>query len=104
MNGPLGSAGCKPFFELYNVKGVENELIYTNKGDSEEVKWYSSKASKNDNSGVITFKFKKPLAIYGNILIKFKHIGSLTVVSNICRLTFNTAFVPYTNKLNFDRD
>jgi len=31
----LGSSGCTPFFEIYQVRGLLNELIYDNKEDKE---------------------------------------------------------------------
>ena len=31
----MGSSGCTPFFEIYQVRGLQNELIYDNKEDKE---------------------------------------------------------------------
>ena len=35
-----GKAGCTLFFEVYQVKGLVNELIYDNKEEPDQVKFY----------------------------------------------------------------
>lgn len=68
----------------------------------ESKKYKDINVIKNQNNGVIEFVFDEPLKLYGNILLKLKHMGSMTV-SNIFRISFNTAFVPYNNTIKIDR-
>ena len=40
MNGMGRAAGCYLFFEVYRVKGLQNDLIYDNKIDPNQYKFY----------------------------------------------------------------
>ncbi len=95
-NPLYGAIGCRPYFEIFKVKGVLNEFVYSNKDDKDQVKFYES------SLGMIKLKLKQPLHLHGNILIQFKQIGTL-MTSNLFRITFNTAFIDKKNKLLCDR-
>lgn len=40
MTGALSKAGCRPFYEIYRVLGVENFKLASNKDKKEEVRWH----------------------------------------------------------------
>ncbi len=64
------SNGCnKPFFEIFQVVGMNQYKIYDNLG-SEQVRWYSQ------DEGVIELKLPGKLRIFGNIMIVFKYSNS----------------------------
>ena len=89
ING-FGAPGCTPFFEIYQVHGLINELVYDNKDDKNQVKFYY----KTDE--VIDLVLNAKIHLYGNIMIQFKNKGR-TSNSDLFRITFNTAFIDYTN-------
>lgn len=91
VSSNFGNPGCKPYFEIYKVLGVENQLIYSNKDNKDQVKFYSKK------NGCIELEIDN-LALFGNILIQFKTMGSLSN-SNLFRTTFNTAFIGRNNSI-----
>ena len=92
-----GKAGCTLFFEVYQVKGLVNELLYDNKEEPDQVKFYPK------SEGVIQLVLKTKLHLYGNILMIFKHSGS-TMNSEIFRLSFNTGFIPSRNMIHCNRE
>ena len=95
MSG-FGPAGCTPYFEVYQVKGVENDLLFSNKNDKEQVRFYYK------NEGVIELEVTEKHLLYGNLLIQFKSVGSLSN-SKLMRISFNTAFIGASNKLECTR-
>jgi RNA polymerase subunit RPABC4/transcription elongation factor Spt4 len=82
VNKNFGAPGCTPYFEVFRIEGLENQLIYDNRSEA---------VFHNILSGMVYFKFP-PLKLYGNILIQFKSKGSMKD-TNLFRLSFNTAFV-----------
>ena len=59
----MGVAGCTPFYEIYFVRGLQNDLIYSNKDDTEQVKFYY----KTDN--YIDLKLKDDVHLFGNLMV-----------------------------------
>ena len=45
---------------------------------------------------------KDPVLLFGNLLVKFKNVGSMSN-SNLFRITFNTAFIGPSNRLEYGR-
>lgn len=95
MMGMGRTVGCCPFLEIYQVKGLENDLIYDNK-DDKQVKFFARE------NGQLEIKLNQKLHLYGNILIKFKHSGS-TGNYDMFRVSFNTGFIPALNEIICNR-
>lgn len=93
--GTFGNIGCKPYFEIYRVLGVHNELIYSNKDNKDQVRFYSR------DDGFIQLDLDN-LPLFGNILVQFKTVGSISN-SNLFRTTFNTAFIGRNNLFEVNR-
>ena len=88
--------GCKPFFEVTN--NLDDNLLYTNKFD-QNLRFYFA-----DYEEAMSFEFKEgnePI-LHGDVQFVFKHRGVLTD-SAICRIAFNTAFIPPNNTLVFKK-
>jgi len=98
MTGITQSAGCKPFYEIYQVIGVENVLLFDNKNQKDQVKFYYI------TERVIELEIisDMPVLLYGNLLVKFKNMGTMSN-QNLFRITFNTAFIGPSNRLEYGR-
>jgi len=94
--GLTGTPGCKPYMEIYQVKGLFNELIYSNRNNPMQFRFYYKA------EGSINIEIPGNLKLYGNIMIKFMN-ASYAGTSSLFRTTFNTAFIKKDNILTCDR-
>ena len=88
--------GCRPYFTVFLTDGLQNYLKYDNKNEKKQVKYYT----KEDK--FIELSVNKNLNLFGNIMIKFNNMGTLSN-SDLFRVTFNTAFIPQNNILKLHR-
>ena len=79
------------------VADQNQKLIYTNKDDENQVRFYYE-------NEVIDLVLPGKLRLYGNIMIKFYFSSSFAFTpQELFRITFNTAFVPVDNRIEVDR-
>ena len=88
--------GCKPYFTVFLTDGLKNYLKYDNKNEKDQVRYYTKEER------VIELPVNSQLPLFGNIMIKFNAVGTLSN-SDLFRVTFNTAFISSTNKLRLNR-
>lgn len=91
----ISSEGCRPYFEVTN--NIDDEIIYSSKLDGRsEVKQYSVL------DPVVHFEFEEEQepVLFGDVHFLFKNKGVISD-SLICRIAFNTAFIPHNNNLTF---
>jgi hypothetical protein len=94
--GSFGTAGCKPYMEIFQVKGIHNDLLYSNRTNTSQFRFYYK------SEGEIVLEVPGNLKLYGNIMIQFKN-ASFSGTSYLFRLTFNTSFINKENILSCDR-
>ena len=89
--------GCKPYFELTHM--IDDEILLTNKNDP-NLQYYA----EFEEAMLIDFShYSQEPVLHGDVQFVFKHRGVLSD-SLICRVAFNTAFIPPNNTLIFKRD
>lgn len=62
MSG-FGPSGCTPYYEVYQVMGVENNFLFSNKKDTEQVRFYYK------NEGIIELDVHEKIPLTGNLLV-----------------------------------
>ena len=89
--------GCKPYFIVNKVNGVDNQFKFDNLNEPEQVRFY-----KREEGG-IDLEINTKIPICGSILIVFKHKGKMGE-SSMFRVSFHTAFIGYSNTLVCNRN
>ena len=83
---------CKPIIEIY----YQNTLIYSNKKHERGLQVHLT--DEWDSNRLHTVSVFSPLVLQGDILVKVLNWGKFRI-SNVCRFSFNTGFVPYNHIL-----
>ena len=91
-SGITGSAGCLPYFQVLHWNGMETTLLYENRKNLKQCRFYSRLEGKID------LKIKDKILLVGSIMIMVKNKGTLSNYE-LFRVTFNTAFIGSDNKL-----
>ena len=89
--------GCKPFFSVYKVNGLINELKFDNQNQPDQVRHYN-----NSQEEEIDIEIKTMVPLCGSMLVVFKHRGMMGD-SNLFRVSFHTGFIGNSNTLTCTR-
>jgi len=81
------------------MKNSKLELVYDNKDNKEQVKFYPKYRGSQ-----IVLNLDLTLNVYGSILIQFKTKGNFVSASvDLFYVTLNTAFIPENGIINYNR-
>jgi phosphatidylinositol-3,4,5-trisphosphate 3-phosphatase and dual-specificity protein phosphatase PTEN len=84
---------CRPVFEVY----YNDHIVYSNKQNERDKQVYLQDSWEDNRLHAIAF-IEPSIYLQGDILCRLIHWGGFKF-TNICRFSFNTAFIPYNKVL-----